>query len=98
MLNLACRRVQRNVDAYSSKDHLSFEDSTHFTQVYVGTSRGEVRETANPGRRRRTFTFGKGTAAPPPHNRASTPDSGSGKKKELQRKGGGKKVPQPAGQ
>ena len=66
---------------------------TLWFQVYVGTSRGEIRETANPGRRRRTFTFGKGTAAPPPHNRTSTPDSESGKKKELQRKGGGKKVP-----
>ena len=37
-------------------------------QVYVGTSRGEIRETVTPGRKRRTFTFGKGTAAPPPHN------------------------------
>ena len=75
-----------------------FPSGTLWFQVYVGTSRGETRETANPGRRRRTFTFGEGTAAPPPHNRTSTPDSESGKKKELQRKGGGKKVPQPAGQ
>ena len=100
------RRVQSFVDAFSDKDNVTFQDSRYFTaSLSVGdavfpslrrrvSGRSKEDRENDPGRSRRTFTFGEGF-----DNRPSTLDMKGGKKKHICKgKGGGKKGPPPAWQ